>query len=82
MLFLRGDLPRVGDHLAQAEALAERIGDSRRLARVLNFQNSYYGLVGDPERAIAAGQRALAMPATQQDHRVAGGDQLLHRRGV
>ncbi|HSQ12122.1 MAG TPA: hypothetical protein VLM90_03860, partial [Candidatus Deferrimicrobium sp.] len=67
VLFLRGDLPRVGDHLAQAEALAERIGDSRRLARVLNFQNSYYGLVGDPERAIEAGQRALAMPATQQD---------------
>ena len=67
VLFLRGDLPRVGAHLAQAEALAERIGDSRRLARVLNFQNSYYGLVGDPERAIEAGQRALAMPATQQD---------------
>jgi len=67
VLFLRGDLPRVGDHLAQAEALADRIGDSRRLARVLNFQNSYYGLIGDPERAIAAGQRALAMPATQED---------------
>jgi tetratricopeptide (TPR) repeat protein len=67
VLFLRGDLPRVGEHLAQAEALAERIGDGARLARVLNFQNSYYGLVGDPERAIEAGQRALTLPATQQD---------------
>jgi tetratricopeptide (TPR) repeat protein len=67
LLFLRGDLPRVGEHLAQAEALAERIGDGARLARVLNFQNSYYGLVGDPERAIEAGQRALTLPATQQD---------------
>jgi tetratricopeptide (TPR) repeat protein len=67
VLFLRGDLPRVGEHLAQAEALAERTGDGRRLARVLNFQNSHYGLIGDPERAIEAGQRALALPATQQD---------------
>lgn len=67
VLFLRGDLPRVGEHLAKAEALAERIGDGRRLARVLNFQNSYYGLIGEPERAIDAGQRALALPATNQD---------------
>jgi class 3 adenylate cyclase/tetratricopeptide (TPR) repeat protein len=67
VLFLRGDLARVGEQLAQAEALADRIGDGRRLARVLNFQNSYYGLIGDPERAIEAGQRALALPATLQD---------------
>jgi class 3 adenylate cyclase/tetratricopeptide (TPR) repeat protein len=67
VLFLRGDLGRVGEQLAQAEALAERIGDGRRLARVLNFQNSYYGLIGDPQRAIQAGQLALALPATHQD---------------
>ncbi len=66
-LFLRGDLARVGEQLAQAEALAERLGDPSRLARVLNFQNSYYGLVGDPERAIEAGQRALELPITNQD---------------
>jgi class 3 adenylate cyclase/tetratricopeptide (TPR) repeat protein len=67
VLFLRGDLARVGEQLAQAEALAERLGDERRLARVLNFQNSYYGLVGDPERAIQAGRRALDLPVTNQD---------------
>jgi class 3 adenylate cyclase/tetratricopeptide (TPR) repeat protein len=67
VLFLRGDLPRVGEHLAQAEALAEHLGDESRLARVLNFQNSHYGLVGDPERAIRAGRRALDLPVTNQD---------------
>jgi tetratricopeptide (TPR) repeat protein len=33
----------------------------------LNFQNSYYGLIGDPERAIQAGRRALELPVTNQD---------------
>ncbi len=67
VLFLRGDLARVGEQLAQAEALAERLGDERRLARVLNFQNSYYGLVGDPQRAIEAGRRALELSVTHRD---------------
>ena len=67
VLFLRGELSRVGEHLGQAEALAEQLGDQRRLARVLNFQNGYYGLAGDPERAIEAGRRALELPVTQQD---------------
>ncbi|MGH7811176.1 MAG: hypothetical protein ACREP5_12940, partial [Candidatus Binatia bacterium] len=67
VLFLGGDLPRVGEELARAETLAERLGDERRLARVLNFQNSYYGLVGDPERAIQAGRRALGLPVTHRD---------------
>lgn len=67
VLFLSGDLPRVGEELARAETLAERLGDERRLARVLNFQNSYYGLIGDPERAIQAGRRALGLPVTHRD---------------
>jgi class 3 adenylate cyclase/tetratricopeptide (TPR) repeat protein len=67
VLFVRGDLSRVGEQLAQAEALAERLGDERRLARVLNFQCSHYGLVGDPDRAIEAGHRVLSLPITQQD---------------
>jgi class 3 adenylate cyclase/tetratricopeptide (TPR) repeat protein len=67
VLFLGGDLPRVGEELARAQTLAERLGDERRLARVLNFQNSYYGLIGDPERAIQAGRRALGLPVTHRD---------------
>jgi class 3 adenylate cyclase/tetratricopeptide (TPR) repeat protein len=66
-LFLLGDLPQVAEHLHQAESLAERLGDQHRLARVLNFLNSYYGLIGDPERAIQFGRRALALPAAHNN---------------
>ena len=34
---------------------------------MLNFQNSYYGLVGDPEQAIEAGRRVMALSVTKQD---------------
>jgi len=67
MLFLLGDLPRVGEHLQKAEALAESLGDEQRMARVLNFLNSYYGLAGDPERAIEIGERALGLGAVQAE---------------
>jgi tetratricopeptide (TPR) repeat protein len=66
-LFLLGDLPRIAEHLHQGESLAEKLGDQQRLARVLNFLNSYYGLVGDPERAIQIGQRALALAGASEE---------------
>jgi class 3 adenylate cyclase/tetratricopeptide (TPR) repeat protein len=65
--FLLGDLPSVAQHLHQAESLAETLGDQQRLARVLNFLNSYYGLVGDPERAIEIGQRTLTLAGTSEN---------------
>ncbi len=34
---------------------------------MLNFLNSYYGLAGDPERAIEIGQRALRLSVVQAD---------------
>ena len=67
ILFLLGDSKRVAAHLHDAEALTERLGDEQRTARVLNFLNSYYGLAGDPERAIQIGQRALALGVIQAD---------------
>src|SRR5581483_7554542 len=63
VLFPLGDSKGVAEHLQAAEALAERLGDEPRLARVLNFLNSYYGLAGDPERAVEIGQRALQLGA-------------------
>ena len=66
-LFLLGNSSRVAEHLLAAEALAEKLGDEQRTARVLNFLNSYYGLAGDPERAIEIGQRALRLSVVQAD---------------
>ena len=66
-LFLLGNSSRVAEHLLAAEALAEKLGDEQRTARVLNFLNSYYGLAGDPERAIEIGQRALRLGVVQAD---------------
>ena len=67
VLFLLGDSKAVAEHLQAAEPLAERLGDEQRLARVLNFLNSYYGLAGDPERAIEIGKRALKLGVIQAD---------------
>lgn len=67
VLFLLGDSVQVAEHLHAAEALTEKLGDEQRTARVLNFLNSYYGLAGDPERAIEIGQRALGLRVVQAD---------------
>lgn len=67
VLFLLGNSAQVAEHLHAAEALAEQLGDEQRTARVLNFLNSYYGLAGDPERAVEIGQRALGLRAVQSD---------------
>jgi tetratricopeptide (TPR) repeat protein len=66
-LFLLGDSKRVAEHLHAAEGLTDQLGDEQRSARVLNFLNSYYGLAGDPERAIEIGRRALQLGVVQSD---------------
>jgi class 3 adenylate cyclase/tetratricopeptide (TPR) repeat protein len=45
--------------LREAESIAERISDDRRLGRVINFLNSYYGIVGEHHRSIELGTRGL-----------------------
>jgi predicted ATPase/class 3 adenylate cyclase len=49
------------DHLHAAEALAERLGDNQRLGRIASHLCIYFVAMGEHERAIAAGQRALAL---------------------
>ena len=61
VLFLLGDLAGVAEHLHAAESLAETLGERRRWVRTLNFLNGYYGIAGDPERAVQYGERALAL---------------------
>jgi tetratricopeptide (TPR) repeat protein len=56
-----GRLNRALDSLRGAQALAERLGDRRRLCRVLGSLAGYFTLTGDPERAIAAANEGLAI---------------------
>jgi tetratricopeptide (TPR) repeat protein len=45
--------------LREAESIAQSISDDRRLGRVINFLNSYYGLMGEHHRSIEFGTRGL-----------------------
>jgi class 3 adenylate cyclase/tetratricopeptide (TPR) repeat protein len=59
-----GDQARMFDHLRAAEALAERLGDDQRLGQVAGHLCIYFSAMGEYDRAIAAGQRALALATT------------------
>ena len=57
-----GQFQQVLDHLQQAEALANGIGDRQRLARILPWlAYSYFFTLGDYGRSIETGERALAV---------------------
>jgi predicted ATPase len=52
---------RVFEHLRAAEPLAERLGDPQRLGRLVSSLVFSFTVMGEHERAIAAGQQALAL---------------------
>ena len=60
-LFLLGDFAKLYANLREAESIAEKLGDQRRLGRILNFFATYHGLIGQHEHAITACQRALTL---------------------
>jgi tetratricopeptide (TPR) repeat protein len=63
-----GEAPeRMLDHLHRAEALAEPLGDQLRLGQVYVNMSTNFRRMGDADRAIVYGQRALA-PATTLGH--------------
>jgi class 3 adenylate cyclase/tetratricopeptide (TPR) repeat protein len=55
---------RLFDHLRAAEPLAERLGDPQRLGRIVSFLCFSFSVMGEHDRAIAAGQQALALATT------------------
>jgi class 3 adenylate cyclase/tetratricopeptide (TPR) repeat protein len=55
------DQARIFDHLCAAETLAERLDDPQRLGRVTSYLCIYFSTIGEYDRAIAAGQHALAL---------------------
>jgi class 3 adenylate cyclase/tetratricopeptide (TPR) repeat protein len=55
---------RILDHLRTAETLAERLDDPQRLGRIACYLCFSFSVMGEHDRAIAAGQRALALATT------------------
>ena len=70
-LFPSGNSGRILAYLREAETLAEDLDDPRRLGRVSDFLSVHFRLMGAPDQAIIAAQRALALAT-------ASGDAVLH----
>jgi tetratricopeptide (TPR) repeat protein len=67
VLWRLGDWGRVIVSLREAEALAERLGDQRRLAHVSSEMADGCRILDDYERALRAGQRALTLAIALED---------------
>ena len=62
-----GQLERVLTLSQEAEAMAQRLGDERRLARVYSYLVNYHYLKGEPDLAIEYGERCLRIGEAVQD---------------
>jgi predicted ATPase/class 3 adenylate cyclase len=60
-LYPLGEFGRVLDYLREAEALATALGDQHRLGWVCACLTNHFFLIGHQDRAVACGQRALAV---------------------
>src|SRR5262249_21219373 len=56
-----GEFGSILDRLYEAEALAAALPDPQRLGRVVAYLADYFRLIGDQDRAIESGKRALAV---------------------
>ncbi|NJO32757.1 MAG: tetratricopeptide repeat protein [Rhodospirillales bacterium] len=56
-----GDRLRIAHYLREAELLAGRIGDARRMGWVQSYFTEHFWMLGRYEEAVAAGERALAI---------------------
>ena len=61
LLVTLGEIPRTAEHLAQAERLARRGGDERRLAGVLHRVAHNHWLLGEQARALEVSDQVLAI---------------------
>ena len=62
-----GEVERILRHLREAEALATRLRDRRRLGRVVSFETNCLFALGDHPGAIECGRRALDMSRELND---------------
>ena len=62
-----GDLRQILEYLREAEQLAARIDDQRRLGLVAAYLAEHFRMLGDPDSAAQAGERALAIAQSLAD---------------
>jgi tetratricopeptide (TPR) repeat protein len=62
-----GELPKLFDTLREAKCMVKALDDQSRLGRIWSGMSQYFQLEGNPERAIDAGQRALATARAVRD---------------
>ena len=62
-----GAFRRILDYLCEAETLAEALADRYRLGQVADYMTNHFMSTGDYDRAIASGQRTLALAAALGD---------------
>jgi tetratricopeptide (TPR) repeat protein len=62
-----GEHRRAFEHLRAAETLATALNDQRRLGRASAYLAEYFRLTGELDRAIASGERALAVATALGD---------------
>ena len=58
---------RILAYLQEAEGLAQALGDQRRLGWATAYMTNGFGEIGDLQRAVEVGQRALALARTLGD---------------
>jgi class 3 adenylate cyclase/tetratricopeptide (TPR) repeat protein len=66
-LYALGELERLFENLQAAQRLAEQLADQRRLGLVCCYLAEHLRLLGDRDRAIAAGDRALSIAEAVED---------------
>jgi tetratricopeptide (TPR) repeat protein len=67
-----GAFRRILDYLCDAETLAEALDDRYRLGQVADYMTALFVSMGDYDRAMASGQRTLALAAALGDFALQG----------
>lgn len=62
-----GDADRILERLREAEAIATRIADARRLGMIVSFETNALFSLGDHDAAVERGHRALAIARDLDD---------------
>ncbi len=66
-LFPRAEFGKIFEHLREAEALTQQIGDRGRLGWVSFYKAAHFWNVGNPDRVLDPARRALAVAHTGGD---------------